>query len=254
MNREDKIGLTLAYIGIIILTIVYSQGVSAETYRQGDIIDLKQSCIFNGAYCDNNYLCNITSTYPNGSILINNQLMTYQTSYYNYTLNPNFQLSLGEYQWRMMCTNGVYNGTNDYSFTITYTGTNPTITQGIIYLILLIICLFITIGLIIAAVKTPFNNITNEFNAVVSVNGLKYLKIGLIVMVYVAMVVLSYLSYSMSKALLDIDPLSQLFLAIYQGLLVAFTPMFVIGIAVGIVMGVRDAKMSKWIKRGVPAR
>lgn len=86
--------------------------------------DLKRNCQYNGTWCDSSTVCNITVLYPNQSVLINNAKMTYQTSFFNYTLPrlDNCETDCGVYPTSVTCTFAGIAGTETFSTTITPTG------------------------------------------------------------------------------------------------------------------------------------
>lgn len=103
--------LLLILISALIL-IVSSFIVSASdfTFIAGDPIDLNIDCFVNKNACPNTTACNLSITYPNGSVLLSNGIMSYNTRYFNRTLNP---LNVtGIYKGSMNC---VLSGTNAYT-------------------------------------------------------------------------------------------------------------------------------------------
>ena len=74
---------TIIIMLLIFLPIVFAGDL---VFKKGEIIDLKVPCINNNTLCSGTASCNITSIYPNGSILINNLQMSNSGSYHNYTI------------------------------------------------------------------------------------------------------------------------------------------------------------------------
>ena len=133
MNIMKK-GMKL--LSLLLLSIFLISFISAEVYTQGQTIDLKISC--SNLNC--NSPINITITYPNSSIAINNQLMNTNNGYSDF-LFSNTQI-LGQYQYYAT------NGTSSYSnyFTITPTGTIFGLPEVFVYIFTLLVVLLITYG------------------------------------------------------------------------------------------------------------
>ena len=106
----------------LILLMAIPSILAADTYKQGTIVDLTTICINNGTYCSGVAKCNITIFYPDGTILINNALMTNNDNYHNYTLTANQTSILGIYTTSMVCTEGDYKGYTSAIYEITSSG------------------------------------------------------------------------------------------------------------------------------------
>lgn len=117
-------------------------------YKQGQIIDLKIPCYTNGSYCSVAATCDLTVQLPNGTILIDNQAMTYNPSYFNYTLESNQTREIGNYPCSMVCVDGSDSGHKDFTFEITTTGAGNEWLINLIAFILIVIAIVIfVIGL-----------------------------------------------------------------------------------------------------------
>ena len=138
----------MKYAFILFLILLSSLAIAeTEYYQKNSLIDIKEPCINNHQACSNQSSCNITINYPSSEIFINNQPMTNQGAFYNYTL-PNSTIS-GQYKVIIYCAdNGIYgndvftfeindNGrqTNDYAFIIGI---------GIVAAVLILIGVFIS--------------------------------------------------------------------------------------------------------------
>lgn len=106
----------LIVIGILLIGIV-----SAQTYKQDSVIDLKVST--------NETDCQITIEAPNTTTLIFNQSMTSNPGFVNYTFNQTS--NLGTYLYFLNCNGSSYDG----NFEITPSGNDaPTNGEGMIFL------------------------------------------------------------------------------------------------------------------------
>jgi len=146
MKMKNKyLLITLSLISLIFLIEIAS---AQFVYQQGEIIDLKIPCFMNDTYCDANVYCNITILKPNTETLVDNKLMTRQSSYYNYTLTS--ANDTGIYQGTMVCKSATLNGKSSFDFKITPSGEDLTTAQGglAIGLLLSIVGLAFFFGLI----------------------------------------------------------------------------------------------------------
>lgn len=177
--------LSLAFI-LILLVLPMVMGIEDELiFKQGQAVDLQIPCIVSGGNCDNNYLCNLTTNYPNSILLVNNQLMQNQSSFYNYTFISGDLNVSGLYPNTMVCSNGVFNGTERFVFEVTPTGTSLTTGESILY-ILLTVAVFIFFSLSFwFAIVTPYSNDVNDKGMVIKVTKLKYVKLFFIMLSYI---------------------------------------------------------------------
>lgn len=139
-----KIKFLMLFAILLVIPLVIAQSV----YRQGEDIDLKVPCINSGDYCSSSAMCNLTTMYPNESLLVNNQQMTNQISFHNFTLNGTEIDVTGDYKNVMRCKDGNYNGTSTFSFPVTLSGTEEptdkgTILIGIFIVVFGIACVFL---------------------------------------------------------------------------------------------------------------
>jgi len=125
--------------------------VSAEEsyiYKQNQIIDFKISCFDeNRSYCNNLTTCKITILYPNSTVLINNQDMDHNPSFFNYTITNTY--TLGEYSGVVQCS-GTTNGYTTITYLITESGNEvqentlfPIIIVGVILIVFFISLTFV---------------------------------------------------------------------------------------------------------------
>jgi hypothetical protein len=173
---------TITWILILILLVT---PILAQTYEQDEPLDIKAPCMNNGTYCSASATCNVTIFYPNSTTLINNELMTNNQAYHNYSLTEEQTNILGEYEVTIMCQDGTIYGYSTYNYKITPTGEEPSTSEGILYigifavlLIFFILCIYglITLDnlfirfailhisyLLIVAITFISQNIANNF-------------------------------------------------------------------------------------------
>ena len=239
MDLKKLFILTLA---IIIISISLT---SAQTFKQYEITDLKTSCINNGSYCAVG-LCNITLFYPNNSIYLNNQEMTNQYSFFNYTITTE---TLGNYNCNALCCDGVYCNINKCDFIITPSGTELTTPQSILYSVGLILSLVIFFLTLYASIVTPFKNGRDEHGKIISINNLKWVKVGFIALTYFMLLFVVGLADGIFRNFLSVVGINMFFNWIYMILLSLLYPLFVVGIVLIFVIYIVDYVAKKKLKR-----
>jgi len=127
---------------VFMMTIVSAIDIDRYYKVSGDI-NIKEQCLNNdNSYCDNTTNCNITVFDPDSDIVIENEPMTYNPSYYNYSFNTE---KIGVFEVNINC----YNSTN-YGFSTEYIEVNDGVREIDLQVIILglgIMCL-IMIGMI----------------------------------------------------------------------------------------------------------
>lgn len=89
---------------------------------QGEELNIVRTCFNNGTFCSSSAECNLTITNPNSHIIINNDRMTNNVSFHNFTLNKDQTVVLGIYRAIMTCTDGTVHGGDTFTIQITPTG------------------------------------------------------------------------------------------------------------------------------------
>ena len=88
-------------------------------HKNSEVLDLKVTCVY-PQYCSNLSICNINVFYPNSSLIITGQNMTYHYSFHNYTLGL---LENGVYPVSGFCEDGDYSRPIDFDIIVNPTGT-----------------------------------------------------------------------------------------------------------------------------------
>lgn len=119
---------------------------NSQIIKTGTASKVMVVCQNDGHRCSSSSTGNITIFYPNSSILIDNQNMTYTLNYFYYPLNSNQTLVLGKYTASGTFTDGSIIAPFTFDFYITQTGNIQSTSQGmnsIAYLFLMIALTFI---------------------------------------------------------------------------------------------------------------
>lgn len=115
---------------------------SAETFILNEEADLKVTCL-NDGYCSASAICNININNPVGIVITNNQNMTNQNSFHNYTFTPN---ETGQYSVTGFCEDGAYSKQIDFYFDVTVTGEAIGISQALINILLMLFFVGLGVG------------------------------------------------------------------------------------------------------------
>lgn len=116
------------FIFILIATVLFMGLLvgfaSAEiVIKQNVASDIKRACFNNGFFCSSAFVCNLTITQADGTIILNNGRMSYNPSFYNYTLTFS---NTGNYNAFMSCNNVTNAGEDTFDITVNTSGTIST--------------------------------------------------------------------------------------------------------------------------------
>lgn len=248
--KTDIKNLRTAYFFLVLMfTIILLMGsASAQLmYKQNDIISVRIPCINNGSYCSPSATCNLTVSYPNSSILINNQPMTNSFSFFNYTINTTD--AIGEYFSSMSCIDGTISGTSTFIITITPSGFEVSTGQSIIYVIAIAFSVVILFLLLYASMAIPFHNFIGEDGKIISVNNFKFLKIGAIAGVYLVLMFLFQTLNSFTTNFMYSGSSSKIFEWLYSIMLAMMFPVAIVGIVLGFAVFINDIYVKKKLER-----
>ncbi len=148
MENKQTIGLVFLLIIIFLPIVIATPSFFIE---QSKNYDLKIAC-FNAdnSFCLITTNCTITISTPNSTVIANNQDMSFNTAFYNYTIKNNNLRTLGEYQVITQCT-GATDGFQPFSFEVTFDGKAPSTKQNtesnLFYIMLASSFIFLIIGL-----------------------------------------------------------------------------------------------------------
>jgi ABC-type multidrug transport system permease subunit len=240
--------LYLILIGMMILmslTLIQADQTSLGTFKQGSIITISQTC-------DNCTYVNITRVkLPNSTeIIINKNMNQPVTGNYNY--NINYTNDQGHY---IVSTCGDLNGgyvCQNYDYYISYSGSDLSIGQSIIYIVLILINLIFFGICIYAGIVTNGSNSPDEDGKVLP-NYKKYLKIFFFFLAYIMIIWFSFNLWQVSLNFLNQIFLINFFFSIWQILLVSILPVTAIFLIFVFVNLFTDKKFRDMWERGIPA-
>ena len=159
--NNNKYFLTFLIVSLFLIGV--SQ-VSATVYEQSTDADLIIPCAYStGQICSDAGVCNVSIQYNNGSYLVNFQPMTNMNNGdFKYVLDINDTSVLGDYEGKVYCIDGGYNGTGFFDYSITTNG-NEEPTAGVIVLFTIIFLIIIG-GLISLLMYTILHMIQWDFD------------------------------------------------------------------------------------------
>jgi hypothetical protein len=194
-----------------------SLGNSYGTFKLGSNISLVQECTNETNFCD---FCNLTSLrYPDGKLISGVDIpMTKYLSLFNYTLSGAFTNIEGKYTVTGFCKSGLVYSPWAYNFEVTSLFDELSISQSLIYLILLIINLLFLSLFLILSIKIPYENekqITRDGPAITKVTKTKYLKLFCIWLSYGLFLWLITIISGMINNYISFDPLKDMISNIY---------------------------------------
>jgi len=245
-KRLNKINIIM-YSILFLMLIAFA---SASTYKQNNNVDIRHSVRTNGA-TTSTAICNITVYNPDWLVLVNFESMSYDstTQTFNYTLiNTSV---VGDYCYDITCFDSGLNKTENFCIEITPTGKGFTIAQSITYLLLLAVVVGLFIFSLYGSIIIPFRNERNEYNEVIRINWKKYLKVFAIVMSYMFLIWVAYLSWNLAFGYLYLDSLAKFFNWIFVLLMALALPIFITVIIFFTVIYLQDKKIQTFIERGL---
>lgn len=223
--------LLFLLLGIFLINFIFAGGILQENYN------LKVSC--NNLNCSNMY---ISIVYPNSTLLIDNEAMSDNIYYADYTFYPSVS---GIYTYYY------YDGniTGEGQLSITPTGNDLTTSQMILYLFigsLLIILLFLCIW---GGYVTQFQNIRDVEGKVITINWKKYLKIFCWASAYMLLIAVVFVGWNLIYAYAQWDKLGLFFHYIYRLLMSLALPVLIGIWLFAIINYINDKKIENFVKK-----
>ena len=240
-SKSNFILLLAIVLCILLLPIINAQIQTLGTYKQNDCVNLKQ-------ICSNCSYVNITSVlYPNSTQVLGQVEMTKLGTDYNYTFcNTSI---LGQY---IVNGKGDLNGVDNvwsYDFVISYDGTIISVGESIIYVIGMVFAFAIFLLLLYASVAIPFRNSRAEDGKIISVNNLKWAKVGAIAMCYVSLMFIFGLLTAITRNFLTTIGVTKFFEWLYWIMISLLTPLAILSIILGFIFFINDYVVKKKLKR-----
>lgn len=246
----DKKFLIMIGLILLVLPLINSQLIFARYTA----VNLSIPCAFNNSECSNDAICNYSIFNPKQERTTNGTVKVDEKSFFPILINESNVSELGEYRIDMFCADQNYYDSATIKFKITPDGDELTIPRGIVYIIFYFVVMLIFILTIYGAVKIPWKNRRNDEGKVISINDLKWVKLGLMVFAYLEFLYLIAMTNQITENFMYSDNASYFFNTVYTFLLIIFYCIIVILPWIVLFMVIADKKTKKLLERGIPMR
>lgn len=221
---------------------------SADVFTLNQEQDIRIICI-NDGFCSASSFCTINIADPDNILIVDNQNMTNQINYHNYTITLN---KTGTYKTSGFCIDGEYSKEIDYTFDVNQNAASLSTGGSILYflfaggaLLLFSFCLYWVFAL-------PRTNNLTEAGEFVSINDWKYLRYFLIPVCYVLLWWIFGIMRSIFTNFLVLDGPHLFFNWGYWILAAGAFPLTIIGLWGLFVMIINDKRILDSLKKGRP--
>jgi len=163
---RSKLFLLLSLVFILILSSFVIAAESDYIYEVNTDVELKIACFDTDyASCNDNTNCTILIIKPNGNVLIDNENMSYNSNYFNYTIAAENLTSTGEYSTIIHCLGDSNNGVTSFVFELTPSGirANEGNSLGLILIVGVLVLLIIIFAYLTKILLDRESNITELF-------------------------------------------------------------------------------------------
>ena len=128
----------LFFVALFVLLISLNFAQAADySYKVDTEADIKIPCFNDDNYCSDTAECYLTINYPNGVNMINNQTMTNNGAYHNYTLSTTYTSVIGTYFASVVCLDDTTYGSSTFTYEITSTGASDELMNNIMFFVFL---------------------------------------------------------------------------------------------------------------------
>ncbi len=236
---------------VLLSTLTFMSAQANFIFQQDTEIDLKIACFDeNNNLCNSSVTCNITILRPNHQVIINNQEMTFNTAFYNITLNTTDTSVLGEHSSIGVCT-GTTTGFSTFTFEVTPSGDVLSTSEGIVYLIFIIVALILLSVLLTASFMIPFAHPRTMEGQISSINNTRWIKISAIVLSYVTTMWLFGLMNQLTRNYLFLEAPGEFFFYLYYVMLSLLFPLVIISAFILILDFLRRKELLNELKRNI---
>ena len=245
--------IILCFVFLFLIGIVSASAPTLGVFKQNSVVELKQTCVINGTFCDS---CNISSVdYPNGTIIISDVGMTKRNGDFNFTLNSTNTNLIGQYRVNGFCDFGAdVRKTWVYYFDVTFNGIRNTTSQSIIYIITFLGLLFLFSILIFSFFNIPTEARRDDEGFMMGINYWKYVKWGLGLFSYFTLIWIVNILVLITNNFLPLGTATIFFRMIYFFLITALLPLAPIVFYIFIFNVVRDREIRQALERGIRIR
>lgn len=189
---------------------------------------------------------NLTLTFPNSTLWIDNKEMTDNNYYASYNFKPPIR---GDYDYYISDGENI---TKDY-IPVTATGHELNSAQMFLYFLILILLIGLFGLCMWGAIKIEFKNVRNSEDQVIKVNWKKYMKIACGMFAYLLLLAIIFVAWNLTWAYSDWDNFSIFLQYLFTVLGIIALPTLIYSWIMIIVNFGNDKKITKFIKKtGLP--
>lgn len=194
---------------------------------------------------------NITVSDPDSIIVFNNTAMNFSNSIFTFDGNSTISSKLGIY-----FVQGISNLDNPFKscYIVTNIATELTIQESIIYIILTISVFLMFLLCFWGGVGLPARNRRNELGRVISVEIMKYPKLGCMFLSYAFFTWFINILLTISVNFVTLSQYEGFFTMIFNFLLAGLYAFFVATVVIFFILAARDLKLQDFLTRGIQPR
>lgn len=213
-------------------------------FQQDENITLTQTC----PTCT---FINITITSPNSSIVLIETPMILSQGLFSFGPNETISSDVGIY-----FVQGVSNLDEPFKacYIITNITTSITIQESIIYVVLTISVFLMFLFSVWGAIGLPARNRRNELNRVISIEIMKYPKLGFMFLSYALFTWFINILMIMSNSLVSLTAYQGFFEMIFNFLMAGLYAVFIAMLVIFFIVAAKDLKLRDLLTRGISPR
>lgn len=241
------------FITVLLLTLSICICANAEQiFRKDNDVHLRIFCTNNGTYCSSSTICNGSVISPTGIVVYSNVNMTTEDyAIFNLTINSTMLNESGEYQFSAFCNDNGNTKADAFVFKVTPSGIDPSSAQGLMFIALFIMSVFLFCLCLYLSFAIDGNNQYDIGGNFLKVNFNKYIKIGLGFMAYLFFEILVYFAWQLSRQFLVIDIATSLLRTFFIALEIFTIPLIIVCAVLVFIRAILDMRIDKLAKRGL---
>ena len=202
------------------------------------IVNTTVSCQF--------YLANST-----GNVLVYQNVTYFAQGYWGINiLGSNFSYP-EVFPYGIKCGDGIYGGTTISYFEVTGTGYELTPARATTYIIIFFILMFLFVVVMLGINKLPSGNDTDESGKLMSINNLKYFRSVLLLLEYLLVVGIFYLSSNLAFSYLGEQLFAKILFMFFQVLAWLILPIIIVWVVWIFAQIIDDKRMRRLIEHGI---
>lgn len=235
--------LLMAFAILLMVGFVSAQQQSLPPVRQGECINLLQTC-------PNCTFVNITSVVNEVTIFNISATMQKTGTFYNYTFCNTTRLDSYLVNW--VADNDGERQSGAYDFFVTATGDILSTSTAILYIFIILLSAGIFSFLLFLMIKIPSSPERNPEGDITNIKRYnKQLKYFLGVVCYLLFLWITYVAYNLSIGYFELASIGQFMWFLHRTTFILLYPTLVGYVIISIITFLRDTKLTDMVKRGL---